>query len=66
MEVWMSRECSSGCEHAGETIALVAGAIHPCQMDPHCSLSRAFMLTFEKGSDNFYANVGHLNAAENG
>jgi hypothetical protein len=61
----MPRECSAGCEHAGETMAWVARTIHPCQMDPHCSISRAFILTFEKGSDNFYANVGHLSAAEN-
>jgi len=47
-------------------MALVARAIHPSQMSPLCSKSQAFLLTFENGSDNFYANVGHLSAAENG
>jgi hypothetical protein len=47
-------------------MVLVARAIHPSQMGPHCSKSQAFILTFENGSDNFYANVGYLSATENG
>jgi hypothetical protein len=40
-------------------------SMHTCQINLHEQPSVAFMLTFHKAFDNFYANVGHLKVARN-
>ena len=39
---------------------------HLSQLDLHARMIAAFMLTFEKGFDNFYANVWHLSGTKSG
>jgi len=40
--------------------------ICPGQIDLNERMTVAFILTFEKGFDNFYANVWHLSGTKNG
>jgi hypothetical protein len=39
---------------------------YPSQIDLYEQMTAAFILTFDKGFDNFYANVWHLSGTKNG